>query len=258
MASWPARPAGPADVAAAAHVLVERLDDAVAVSGPAGHHLERVRRLRVGEVVTAADGWGRWRAYDVAAAANGTLELRATSDVGHEAVPVPGLAVAISLTKGDRPEVAVQKLTELGVDRVVVVQAARSVVRWTSSAQGMVRLQRVAREACEQSRRAHVPVVEGPVALELLADEPGLVVADRGGVPADELAAPAGGSWLVLVGPEGGFDPRERELLAGAARLTIGDHVLRAETAAVAVAAVLASRRVRAHFGHDSAKNVPE
>ena len=94
--------------------------------------------------------------------------------------------------------------------------------------------------------------------LELLCDQPGLVVADRGGVPAHELAAPVGGSWLVLVGPEGGFDARERELLAAAPRLTIGAHVLRAETAAVAVAAVLASRRVSAHFGHDSAKNVPD
>jgi 16S rRNA (uracil1498-N3)-methyltransferase len=110
-----------------------------------------------------------------------------------------------------------------------------------------------------------VPTIEGPVALAELAGHPGLVLADRGGLTASELPAPPGGSWLVVVGPEGGFDDSERELLAGAPTLSVGSHVLRAETAALAVAAALAGRRIPEQTGYasqndsqDSPKNVPE
>jgi 16S rRNA (uracil1498-N3)-methyltransferase len=237
--------AGPAALDAIAHVLVERLDDRIRLDGDDGHHLQRVRRLRVGETVTAADGTGRYRCYGVADVAPGILTLTARGEVGHEARRVPGLSVAFALTKGDRPELVVQKLTELGVDRILVVAAARSVVRWDDSrtAVAMDRLVRVAREAAAQCRRARLPVVEGLVPLAEVAAEDGLVVADRGGVPAGELAAPTGAGWLVLVGPEGGFTDEERALVAGAPVLTVGPHVLRAETAALAVAAALAGRR---------------
>jgi RsmE family RNA methyltransferase len=71
----------------------------------------------------------------------------------------------------------------------------------------------------------------------------GLVVADRRGVTADELPAPIGGGWTVAVGPEGGFDDDEEQLLGAAPRLAVGRLVLRAETAAIAAAAALAGRR---------------
>ena len=117
-----------------------------------------------GERVTAADGYGRWRRYVIVTARDGVLDLRATSAFEHEASLDPGLAVAPSLTKGDRPELVVQQLTELGVDRIVVVEAARSVVRWDDNraAVAMQRLARVAREAGAQSRRARLPGARGP------------------------------------------------------------------------------------------------
>ena len=237
--------AGPADVGATAHVYVERLDDAIRVEGDDGHHLVRVRRVRSREVVTAADGYGRWRAYVVDAVATGTVDLRATSDLAHELALQPHLTVAFALTKGERPELAVQKLTELGADTVVIVRAARSVVRWDGDREraAMERLRRIAREAGAQCRRARLPVVDGPVALPELAGRTGLVVADRRGVPADALPEPPDGEWVVLVGPEGGLDDSERALVAAAPRLAIGGLVLRAETAAIAAAAALAWRR---------------
>jgi 16S rRNA (uracil1498-N3)-methyltransferase len=237
--------ATPAGVPATAHVYVDRLDDIVTVAGDDGHHLQRARRVRPGETVTAADGYGRWRVFNVAEAAPGVVVLHATSALAHEPRLTPTLTVACSLTKGEKPELAVQKLTELGVDRIVVVEAARSVVRWDDAkvATAMERLQRVAREAAAQSRRARIPVVDGPVApIELLAHR-GLVVAALDGVPADALPHPEGGEWMIAVGPEGGFDAAELAAFGAVPRLAIGPFVLRAETAAIAAGAALAGRR---------------
>jgi 16S rRNA (uracil1498-N3)-methyltransferase len=238
-------PGFPADVAAGAHVFVDRLDDSIRVEGDDGHHLVRVKRLRPGEIVTAADGFGRWRAYTTDTIVDGTAILRATSEVAHEAHLVPKLTIACALTKSERPELVVQKLTELGVDAIFLVRAARSVVRWDArrEAVAMDRLRRVAREAGAQCRRARLPIVDGPMPTAELVGAAGLVVADRAGVSAAALAAPPDGSWLVVVGPEGGFDDAEHAALAGAPRLAVGPFVLRAETAAIAAAAALGSRR---------------
>jgi 16S rRNA (uracil1498-N3)-methyltransferase len=235
----------PAQVDAAAHVYLDRLDDHVVVTGDPGHHLQRVRRVHEGEAVTGADGWGRWRVYEVVAALPGALELDARSETAHEPRLVPALTVAVSLTKGDKPELAVQKLTELGVDRIVLVAAARSVVRWDDAKAGanIERLRRVAREAGQQCRRARLPEIDGPVAARELAAHPGLVVAGPDGAAATELRFPRGGEWMVAVGPEGGFDTEELAAFGEAPRLAVGPHVLRAETAAIAVAAALAAHR---------------
>ena len=246
----PGPPSGPAFVAATAHTYVDRLDDALRVDGREGHHLQRVRRIEPGETVTAADGFGRWRVYRVEAASDGALELEARTDVEHEPVWEPAVVIACALTKGDRPELVVQKLTELGVDRIVLMSAARSVVRWDDSraSSSMTRLARVAREAGAQSRRARLPVLDGPVAPRELARHPGLVVADLRGVPVDQLPEPDAGDgerteWLVAIGPEGGFTPGELDEFATAPRLAVGHHVLRAESAAIAAAAAIAGRR---------------
>jgi 16S rRNA (uracil1498-N3)-methyltransferase len=235
----------PARVAATAHVFAERLDDAIVVGGDDGHHLQRARRVRAGETVTVADGYGRWRTYVVESAANGEVGLTATTLLGREPALTPRLAVACALTKGQKPELVVQKLTELGVDRILLVDAARSVVQWDDDkvAGALGRLARVAREAAMQSRRARVPVVDGLVTPVELAATPGLVVAGPDGVPAAEVARPEGGEWVVAVGPEGGFDPAELDRFGAAPRLAVGPFVLRAETAAIAAAAALAGRR---------------
>jgi len=239
-------PACPADVDATAHVFVERLDDSVRVEGEEGHHLARVRRVRAGETITAADGFGRWRVYRVQSNADGCVALSAESDIAHELPLHPSLTVACALTKGERPELVVQKLTELGADAVYLVRAARSVVRWDASreANALGRLRRVAHEAAAQCRRARLPVIDGPLPTEELRTAPGLIVADRGGVPATEL--PLAESWTVAVGPEGGWDDAELRSFGAAPRLALGRFVLRAETAAIAAAAALTGRRTTA------------
>ena len=175
----------------------------------------------------------------------GAVSLRATADFAHEAHLVPALTIAFALTKGERPELAVQKLTELGADEIVLVRSARSVVRWDSDREdhAIDRLRRVAREAGAQCRRARLPVIDGPVPVAELVGRPGLVLADHDGVGPDQLPEPPDGKWVVAVGPEGGFDETELDSFAGAPRLAIGSFVLRAETAAIASAAALAWRR---------------
>lgn len=242
----------PADVPASAHLFVgsaAELLDTVEVSGENGHHLVRVLRLRAGETVTVADGSGRWRPYTVGAigtgSRGGTVRLDAAAGPDREPFASPRVAVAFALTKGDKPELVVQKLTELSVDRIVPVLAERSISRpdATKAAAMGERWRRIALEAARQCRRATLPVVEDLAPLVTLAGHPGLVVAERGGHPAEELASPPADEILVVVGPEGGLSDPEVEALKPWARLDLGPHILRAETAALAAAAILAARR---------------
>lgn len=235
-----------AATSAVAHVLVDGgLDESLTIDGRDGHHLARVRRLGAGEFVTAADGLGCWREYLVKAVDRDAITLTAHSNTRREPGLLPPLAVAFALTKGQKPETVVTRLTELGVDRIIPVEASRSVVRWDSgrAETALERLELVAREAAMQSRRSTRTIVEPPVPLASLADHPGVVVADRSGGPVAALDEPGPAGWLLLVGPEGGFTDEELAAFGSAPRLGIGPHVLRAETAAVAGAAALSGRR---------------
>jgi 16S rRNA (uracil1498-N3)-methyltransferase len=215
---------------AAAHAFVADLD-APELSDDDRRHLERVLRIRAGEEVTVSDGAGRWRRCRFGA----TLEP--TGGISREERPAPALSVALALTKGERMDWAVQKLIELGVDVVVPMVAARSVVRWTGdkAPRHVERLRRIARQAAMQSRRAWLPAVEDAVPFAAVAARSGAVMAERGGPPPD-LQRP-----LVLVGPEGGWSDEERA--SGLPTVGLGTHVLRAETAAVAAGALLGALR---------------
>ena len=171
-------------------------------------------------------------------AAGGRLVAEGT--VGSCDRPVPALCVAFAPVKGDRTEWAVQKLTELGVDRIAVLRSTRSVVHWEGDRRhrALDRLRRVAREAAAQSRRARLPEVldagDADALAAALAPVP-LALADPSGPP------PPPSVRAVAVGPEGGWSDEER---AGAGLLvSLGPAVLRAETAAVSAAALLCARR---------------
>jgi 16S rRNA (uracil1498-N3)-methyltransferase len=239
---------------ATAHTFLPALDDDVTLDDDAGHHLSRVRRVRPGETLTAADGDGRWRPYAVVGVRPGALELRAKGPQVVEPQLEPRLVVAFALTKGTKPDLAVQKLTELGVDGVTVLSTRRSVPRWNGSRvdAALSRLRRIGREAAAQCRRARLPEIYGVLPVTELRGRPGLVVADPAGEELAAVPAPPGGEWVLVVGPEGGFDSDEAAALTtpaahgeGPARLRLGPHVLRAETAAIAGAAVLTTRRVQ-------------
>jgi 16S rRNA (uracil1498-N3)-methyltransferase len=214
---------------AAAHVVV---DDVVSpqLSPDALHHLGRVLRLRRGEVVTVTDGAGRWRC-----AVYTGEGVEASGDVVAEPRPEPSLTIAVAPPKGDRLEWLVGKCTEVGIDRLVLLDAEHSVVRWPEerAVRQLDRLRRVAAEAASQSRRVWLPELAGQApAIEVL---PGFAAAEPGGRPlrADDTA--------VAVGPEGGWAPKELEVAGG--EVSLGPNVLRVETAALAAAVLMVSMR---------------
>ena len=222
----------------AAWVFVEDLDEPV--PGPEdAHHLGRVLRLRPGEAVGASDGAGRWRTCVVDATRSG-VRLEPVAPVVSEPEPSPPVSVGFSLLKGDRPELVVQKLTELGVDRILLLAAARSVVRWDAerAARNVARLRHVAREASMQSRRARLPELGGPIPLANAASALGSAagLCHQGASGAPSLRRPA-----LLVGPEGGWD--EAELACGLPLVGLGPTTLRAETCAIAAAVLLCGLR---------------
>lgn len=196
-------------------------------------HLERVLRVRDGEPVTVSDGRGAWRACVYRSGAT----LEPVGEVEHRVAAAPAITVAFALTKAAKPETVVQKLTELGADRIVPFTAVRSVARWEGdrAERHVDRLRKVAREAAMQCRRAHLPAVDDLRDFATVTRLPGACLADGDGDP-PSLARP-----VVLVGPEGGWAPEERS--AGLPVMRLGPHVLRAETAAIAAGAVLAALR---------------
>lgn len=207
------------------------------------HHLERVLRLRPGQAVVASDGAGRWRSCEWALSGR----LDAAGPVVTDPEPVPAVAVGFAVLKGDRTEWVIQKLTELGVDRLVPFVAERNVVRWEPGSERALRQsgrwRSVVREAAMQSRRVRLPVVEEVRGLsEAVTDltgrgRPGLALAEPGGRP-PSLERPT-----VLVGPEGGWSPAELGL--GLPTVGLGPSVLRGETAALAAAVLLCGLRSR-------------
>ena len=153
------------------------------------------------------------------------------------AVPPPSttLTVGFALVKGEKPELVVQKLTEIGIDVIIPFIAERSVVRWDDdrSIRQHERLVRVSREASMQSRRSWLPEVRTVATFAEVASIDGAVIADRDGARIEAS------HQVVLIGPEGGWSSDERTLPA----VGLGVNVLRAETAAITAAALMIDRR---------------
>ena len=227
-------------LSAVAHVFVDELPASatadVELTADDRHHLERVLRLRPGEKVTVSDGRGHWRPCRY----GGPGRLVAEGPTEFVEAPAPAITIGFALTKGQRPEWVVQKLTEVGVERIAPFVGQRSVARWDGErgTRHMERLRSVAREAAMQSRRVWLPIVEDPGTFEQLVAEAG-----AGGC----LAHPGGGALslarpTVLVGPEGGFSAAE--VGCGLPTIDLGPSVLRAETAALAAGILLCALRV--------------
>ena len=218
--------------------LVDSLDSEV-LDGPEGHHAADVMRLRVGERLLLGDGRGGLASAVVKAVGRGRLDVF-VEQRRYLDPPAPRLVVAQGIAKGDRGELAVQAMTEAGVDGIVPWPAVRSVTRWKDD-RPLERWRAVAREAAKQARRAWLPTVSAPTSTENLA--PTFVLHEEAAARLSTVDLPAG-DILVVVGPEGGIAPSELEAFvdAGAVPVRLGDTVLRTSTAGVAALAVLSAR----------------
>lgn len=211
-----------------AHVFVESLDVPTLDAADA-HHLRRALRLRDGAELTVSDGAGCWSRAELTA--DGVALVGAREQA---AEPARHVTVAAAIPKGDRLDWMVHKLTEIGVTHIVLLDCARSVVRWDDdrAERHVSRLRRVVREAAMQSRRTRLPDLLGPVPFGDVRNTAGLLVADPQGPPLGRTSSDV----TVAIGPEGGFTPGE---LADTTLVSVGHQVLRVETAALAAAVLL-------------------
>ena len=225
------------------------------------HHLGHVMRVQLGDEILLFDGQGHEALAIVRQVERDKILLETAEllEVDRE-LPFP-LVLAVALPRGDRQKWLVEKLVELGVTELLPVVTERGVAQPVSKA--IERLQRTVIEASKQSGRTRLMKINSPCSLaQLLEDEADAdcrLIADPGPTSQqfERLGGekPGGGRIVAAVGPEGGFSPSEMELAdqAGWQRTRLGERILRVETAAIALAALLAcSHDAAASSGPDS------
>ncbi|MFD5463643.1 16S rRNA (uracil(1498)-N(3))-methyltransferase [Kitasatospora sp. NPDC127059] len=235
-------------IAAAVPGAVVRLD------GAEGRHAAAVKRLAAGEAVTLADGLGLGVDGTVAQVLGKDAIEVTVAAVRREPEPAPRIVVVQALPKGDRGELAVETMTEVGVDVVVPWAASRCITQWKGErgAKALAKWRATAREAGKQSRRLRFPEVREAMTTRQLAPllagaALAAVLHEEGAEPLAQAALPAGGDIVLVVGPEGGVSPEELAAFAeaGAKPYRLGPSVLRTSTAGVAAGALLLGRTGR-------------
>ena len=216
-------------------------DGRAVLVGDEARHLARVMRCTVGDEVVVFDGSGTsWRAR-VASIGRDEVMLDMGEAVTASRLTRVPLTLAVALPKGERQKWLVEKLTELGVERLVPLETSRGVAEATAAARA--RLERTVIEACKQCGRNRLLDIAPPCSVTDLcaatAAGTAILLADPQAAPLDAAVLPRGAEVIGLVGPEGGFTAEEIAAAdcAGARRIALGPHVLRVETAAVALAA---------------------
>jgi 16S rRNA (uracil1498-N3)-methyltransferase len=226
--------------------------DTATLDGPEGHHAADVQRLRQGERLVLTDGRGATATAEVTAVAKGSVSC-VVIDRSFRERPPTTITVLQGIPKGDRGELAVQAMTEVGVDEIVPWAASRSIAQWRGDRGHKARAKwaATAREAAKQARRAYLPVVSGDpdvttkqAAARLSAAAAAFVLHEAAAAPLTAADLPATGEIILVVGPEGGIADAELDVFldAGATAVRLGDTVLRTSTAGVAAIAVLATR----------------
>jgi 16S rRNA (uracil1498-N3)-methyltransferase len=219
------------------------------LDGPEAHHLLHVMRGRVGDRMTAFDDSGAEFDAEIAKCGRADVELRILERrVVDRELPFE-LVVGVSLPKGDRQKWLVEKLTELGVTRLVPLETERGVAQPTAGA--LDRLKRSTIEAAKQCGRNRLMKIAGPqpwkeyACTQPSATKSRRLVAHFGGAPLTDSILGEAIPTQVAVGPEGGFTDDEiaAAVAAGWQIVDLGPRILRLETAAVALAAVVAASR---------------
>ena len=234
-----------------APVAEARPGEVVVVEGDEARHAVVVRRTRVGEQLVLVDGAGTAATCEVVETTKTQLHARVRS-VTHHPRPAPHVTVVQAIPKGDRAELTVEVLTEVGVDRIVPWAADRSVGTWRGerAAKSLAKWRAAAREAGKQSRRSWLPEVTSMATtaevVELIeGHDLSVVLHESASTPLASLAVEGSASVLVVVGPEGGLTDEELAAFGAADVVRMGESVLRTSTAGLAAVAALLSRTPR-------------
>lgn len=213
------------------------------LDGSEAHHLSHVLRITSGTEIEVFDGRGRSAAATVTRVGKRDVELLLQGS-RFTTPPTPELTLAVAAPKGDRLDWLVEKSVELGVRRLIPLITTRSVA---DPREGKLdRLRQAVIAACKQCRRDHLLEIQTPVRwtefLAGLSRPDSCWIAHPGGVPIAALLPQADSLPLTAaIGPEGGFTDEEiaAGLQRGASLVSLGDLILRVETAAVAVASLV-------------------
>ena len=217
-------------------------------------HLRDSLRLELGEQIWVCDGQGTRYLMELTRVTKQELTGRILSTSQEPLRTAPRLRLAQALLKGEKMDWVIQKATELGVSEIIPLQSRHTIVQLRPErldAQ-LARWQRIALEAAQQSEQWHMPVIAQPQTLTAcLGRHPApalslILTERREGQSLHNVRLPEGGneSVMVLIGPEGGWSKEEvaQAKQAGCTLMTLGPHILRAETAAIVAAGILQSR----------------
>jgi 16S rRNA (uracil1498-N3)-methyltransferase len=232
-------------------VATASVGDVLELDGDEGRHAAVVKRMRVDERLALTDGAGTSVTCTVVGVGRATLTLQVDS-VEREDRPAPLFTVVQALPKGERGELAVAMLTEVGVDRIVPWAAARSVAVWRGQRadKSVAKWRAASRAATKQARRSWLPEVTDlattdEVAALVTAADLAVVLHEDAQVPLAALSVQGASSVVVVVGPEGGLSDDELAAFESAEIVRMGSSVLRTSTAGVAAVAALLSRTPR-------------
>ena len=223
--------------------------DTCRIDGDEGRHAATVKRMRVGERLDVCDGLGNRASGLATSVGRDWVELRIDQRSFEDQHPVQFTAIQ-AIAKGDRADLALELLTEIGIDRIIPWQSQHSVAKWDDSGKSLAKWQRVVREASKQSRRAWVPEISELASnlTDVVSQFDSLIVLHE---TADESLAnvelPSLGEVAIVIGPEGGISHDEIAQLkaAGAHILRMGTTVMRTSTAGGAALAVLCAKTSR-------------
>lgn len=204
-------------------------------------HCSRVLRAKAGDTIRVFDGRGSVWPACITAVGRDTVAVSLGEPLPAESIAEVNLTLAVALPKGERQKWLVEKLTELGTARLVPLVTERGVAEATASARE--RLKRGVIEACKQCGRNTLMEIAAPATLgDLTARHPAALrlIAHPGNVALQsQLPAAPAQEILAAIGPEGGFTAEELDQAAAAGfqPVSLGPHILRIETAAIALAA---------------------
>lgn len=214
----------------------------ILLDGEQARHIAKSLRMRVGDMLTVTDGSGNDYGCQIDDITKDTVHLKLCYKQASDSEPTCRVTIYQGVPKGTKLEDIIQKSVELGVSKIVPTITKRCVSRPDEKSAGKknVRYQKIALEAAQQSGRGVVPEIATQITLKqaIAADNSALKIVfyEGGGESLKSIVDKNVGSVSIYIGPEGGFDADEVQMLvdSGAVKATLGKRILRTQTAPVA------------------------